>query len=458
MSEELQDRWKLVELREVGRIVTGSTPPKARKDYYGGSFPFVKPGELLHCSVSDSVDHLSEAGSAVADIAPAGSILVSCIGNLGKSALATRLVAFNQQINAIIPTIEDQSKWIFYAVQTPDFVSNIAAASSATTISIVNKTKFSSLRIPLAPLPEQRRIVAEIEKQFTRLEAGVAALKRVQSNLKRYRAAVLKAACEGRLVPTEAALAKVENRKFETGEELLARILEERRRGWEGSGKFKEPATPNKINLPNVCDGWAAASIDQLAADTMIGLDRGRSQQSDEAASGAPYIKMNNVTMDGQVRCEDLVYVPASTEEVVRFAARDGDILFNTRNSKELVGKVGLVRKPPLGTIYNNNLMRIRLDQRVSPAFLVIQMCSHEFRRRLESVKKATTNVAAVYAKDLLPLAIALPPIPEQVRIVAEVERRFSVVEGLEAAVVANLQRATRLRESILQKAFSGSL
>ena len=177
MSEELQDRWKLVELREVGRIVTGSTPPKARKDYYGGSFPFVKPGELLHCSVSDSVDHLSEAGSAVADIAPAGSILVSCIGNLGKSALATRLVAFNQQINAIIPTIEDQSKWIFYAVQTPDFVSNIAAASSATTISIVNKTKFSSLRIPLAPLPEQRRIVAEIEKQFTRLEAGVPSLK-----------------------------------------------------------------------------------------------------------------------------------------------------------------------------------------------------------------------------------------------------------------------------------------
>ena len=94
---------------------------------------------------------------------------------------------------------------------------------------------------------EQRRIVAEIEKQFTRLEAGVAALRRVQANLKRYRAAVLKAACEGRLVPTEAELAKAGNRKanFETGEALLARILTERRQNWQGRGQYKEPAAPD---------------------------------------------------------------------------------------------------------------------------------------------------------------------------------------------------------------------
>ena len=120
-----------------------------------------------------------------------------------------------------------------------------------------------------APLPEQRRIVAEIEKQFTRLEAGVAALRRVQANLKRYRAAVLKAACEGRLVPTEAELAKVRvqsgsgvpplkqsrdgsatlSATFETGEALLARILAERRKNWTGRGKYKEPAAPDTTNF-----------------------------------------------------------------------------------------------------------------------------------------------------------------------------------------------------------------
>lgn len=460
MSSRTNGDWKSIELRDVGKIVTGSTPSKARQEYYGGDFPFVKPGELLHCPVSDSVDRLSDAGTEVADVAPAGGVLVSCIGNLGKTGIATRPVAFNQQINAIIPHVPEHSKWVFYAVQTPDFVSQMAAVSSATTIAIVNKGKFSTLRIPFAPENEQRRIVAEIEKQFTRLEAGVAALRRVQANLKRYRAAVLKAACEGRLVQTEAELANTEKRKakFQTGEDLLAHILTERRQNWQGRGQYKGPAAPDTANISPVSEGWTIASIDQLAADTMIGLDRGRAQQSDSPASGVPYIKMNNVTMDGRVFFDDLVYVPASQEEVTRFAIEDGDILFNTRNSKELVGKVGLVRNPPTGAIYNNNLMRIRLAGGVSPAFLSLQMCSHEFRRRMELVKKATTNVAAVYAKDLLPLAIALPPLTEQTRIVAEVERRLSVIDELETVVSANLHRAARLRQSILQKAFTGNL
>ena len=114
----------------------------------------------------------------------------------------------------------------------------------------VNGTKLKALRLPVPHVDEQRRIVAEIEKQFTRLEAGVAALRRVQANLKRYRAAVLKAACEGRLVPTEAELAKAENRKFETGEELLARILTERRqrpaRPRQNKKKYVEPPSPNR--------------------------------------------------------------------------------------------------------------------------------------------------------------------------------------------------------------------
>ncbi|MDD3179244.1 MAG: restriction endonuclease subunit S [Opitutaceae bacterium] len=336
--------------------------------------------------------------------------------------------------------------------------------------------RFLKLQVPVPPVSEQRRIVAEIEKQFTRLDAGVAALRRVQANLKRYRAAVLKAACEGKLVPTEAELAAknakspkknsgsvsafsaVQNLGYETGEQLLQRILAERRKNWAGRGKYEEPIPPSTKELPSLPDGWTWASINQLAAETMIGLDRGRAQQRDDPSFGVPYIKMNNVTMEGRVLYEDMAYVPADMEESERFAVQDGDILFNTRNSKELVGKIGIARNPPRGAIYNNNLMRIRVPRGVTPAFLCLQMCSHEFRRRMELVKKATTNVAAVYAKDLLPLAIALPPHTEQTRIVAEVDRRLSVVEELETLVHANLQRSARLRQSTLQKAFTGEL
>src|SRR5207237_9678407 len=91
----------------------------------------------------------------------------------------------------------------------------------------INQTQLAAFPIPLAPRHEQRRIVAEIEKQFTRLDAGVAALERTRANLKRYRASVLKAACEGRLVPTEAELARAESRDYEPADRLLARILKE---------------------------------------------------------------------------------------------------------------------------------------------------------------------------------------------------------------------------------------
>ena len=113
-------------------------------------------------------------------------------------------------------------------------------------------SKFRLLPFPVPPLDEQQRIVAEIEKQFTRLDAGVASLKRVQIALKRYRASVLKAACEGRLVPTEAELARKENRSYETGEQLLQRILKERREKWNGKGKYKEPTAPDMTGLPLV--------------------------------------------------------------------------------------------------------------------------------------------------------------------------------------------------------------
>ncbi len=118
------------------------------------------------------------------------------------------------------------------------------------------------LPLPLAPLPSKRRIVAEIETQFTRLDAAVAALKRVQARLRRYKASVLKAACEGRLVPTEAELARAEGREYEPAAVLLQRILSQRRAKWEAEhpGKrYQEPEPPDTSELPELPEGWVWA-------------------------------------------------------------------------------------------------------------------------------------------------------------------------------------------------------
>jgi type I restriction enzyme S subunit len=143
--------------------------------------------------------------------------------------------------------------------------------------------------VPIAPLPEQRRIVAEIDRHFTRLDAAVASLKRAQANLKRYRATVLQAACEGRLVPTESELARAEGREYEPAERLLGRILDERRAAWEvdqlcklqASGKFThktdwttryvEPVSPATGDLPMLPDGWMWVSVDLVISDIQAG-------------------------------------------------------------------------------------------------------------------------------------------------------------------------------------------
>ena len=105
----------------------------------------------------------------------------------------------------------------------------------------------------------------------------MAALRRAQANLKRYRSSVLKSACEGRLAPTEADLACFEEREYEPAAVLLERILEERRARWESDpkrrGRYKEPVSPDTADLPELPQGWVWTTLRQLGE-----LNRGLSK------------------------------------------------------------------------------------------------------------------------------------------------------------------------------------
>ena len=157
-------------------------------------------------------------------------------------------------------------RFLSYYLNSPEGFRNMTGQMTGTAIKRLILQKIKAAVLPLAPLDEQQRIVPEIEKQFTRLEAGVASLKRVQAALKRYRASVLKAACEGRLVPTEAELARRESRSYEPATTLLARILVERRENWTGRGKYREPEAVAAAELPQLPEGWTWATPDQLSA------------------------------------------------------------------------------------------------------------------------------------------------------------------------------------------------
>ena len=136
-------------------------------------------------------------------------------------------------------------------------------------------------------------------------------------------------------------------------------------------------------SLPGLPEGWVWAPFGEIVSDSLVGLDRNAGAQR-EGANGTPYIKMNNISMDGVVDTKDLVRTSVSTTETVRYKVLPGDVLFNTRNSRELVGKTGIVTDITGNTVFNNNILRLRFVGGINPEFSNFQMCSPVFRKNLE--------------------------------------------------------------------------
>jgi len=205
-----------------------------------------------------------------------------------------------------------------------------------------------------------------------------------------------------------------------------------------------------ELELPQ---GWIKCKIDEITQSRKIGLDRSRNKQFD---SGIPYLKMNNISTDGKLDLRSIVYVNCSDQELENFCLKKNDILFNTRNSYELVGKTTIWDDSIQNCVYNNNIMRIRIDNSIRSKFLFYFMNSSGFRNALLSVKKATTNICAIYDKDLKEQLVIIPPLNEQKRIVSKIEELFSKIDSAKQSLEYAKLQLEQYRQSLLKSAFEG--
>ncbi len=407
-----------------------------------------------------------------------GDILITCAGPRVRCGVAClvrqtrkRLMMSGKMYRFRVDADRTDSRYVEAYLQTEQARLAIDKMKTGSSDSGLNLTheRFRQLPIPVAPFPEQRRIVAVIEKQFTRLEAGVAALRRVQVNLKRYRAAVLKAACAGQLVPTEAELvgrvpprgvrAKTKNAAsgdaayndapFETGEQLLKRILAERRQHWTGRGQYKEPAAPDTANLPPLPAGWTWATMPQLGE-----LNRGKSKhrpRDDARLYGGPYpfIQTGDIRKSGgTIQEHHQTYSEFGLQQSRLWP--EGTLCITIAAN---IAETGILK---FKSCFPDSVVGFTHDGNPSTTRYV-EFFIRTAKDKLAQFAPATAQ-KNINLDVLQKVAVPLPPLAEQTRIVTEVERRLSVVEELESVVSANLQRATRLRQSILQKAFTGEL
>ncbi|MCL4263897.1 MAG: restriction endonuclease subunit S [Anaerolineae bacterium] len=299
---------------------------------------------------------------------------------------------------------------------------------------------------PLAPLDEQERIVAEIEKQFTRLDQAVAGLRRLQNNLARYKASVLKAACDGRLVPQDP--------NDEPAADLLARILAERRAQWQAAhpGKKYQEAVGvgDTAVLPKLPEGWIWASIGYLF-DVKVGATPSR-KKPEYWNGDIPWVSSGEIAFGRISKTRETITTEGLNNSSVKLNPK-GTVLLAMIGEGKTRGQAAILE---MAATNNQNAAAILCaDSPIMSEWVFYWLMAkyEETRQGGSGGMQPALNSVLVRA-----ISIAVPPLAEQKRIVAEVERRLSVVTATEQAIATNLARAERLRQSILHRAFTGQL
>jgi type I restriction enzyme S subunit len=359
-------------------------------------------------------------------------------------------------------TLEVSSRWLMWFVNSPYFRNQITSLQSGSTRKRISRRNLATLKLPVPPSAEQRRIVAKIEELFSLLEAGVGALERVRANLKRYRASVLKAAVEGRLTEEW----RAEHPDTESASVLLDRILSERRRQWEEDqlakfvakgkkpptgwqAKYKPPPPPDTSDLPELPEGWTWASVGQVG-EAVTGTTPATKnpayyggtipfyKPSDLNAGYCLHTAENTITKEGASVCRLL---PPMSVLVTCIGAT--------------IGKTGLARVEGATNQQINALLPV--VKYLKPEWLYWVFTSPWGQRQV--IYNASSTTLPILNKSRFEvLPIPLPPLAEQAEIVAEIEQRLSVIDAIEDEVEAGLQRAARLRQAILKRAFEGRL
>ena len=454
--------WEARSLREVvTKLVDGSHNPPPKQDT---GLPMLSARNIDRGQVLfDDYRLISESAFASENartrIAP-GDVLLTIVGTIGRTAVVpegSQPFSLQRSVAVLTPSANLLPKFLCYQLESPAIQKHFEANARGTAQKGVYLKTLGQTPVVLPPVDLQREIVAELEKQFSRLDEAVANLQRVKANLKRYKASVLKAAVEGRLVETEASLARREGRTYETGEQLLQRILEERRAKWAGKGKYPKPDVSALTELPMLPDGWTWSAFGFLGADPHNTVQTGpfgaQLHNTDFVPSGVPVIAVGNLTGTGFKR-EGLYFIkPEKAAQLSRYDIWSGDILF--ARSGATLGKVCVAPADVSDWRMTGHILRARLNRRfLNPDIAVYALSSlpavtKQIFGSVRGVTRPGFNTSLLES-----VWVPVPPIAEQARIIAEVDRHLSIIREVEAEVDANLQRAQALRQAVLATSF----
>lgn len=396
-------RWKTME--EVAEVVNGATPKTDDPaNYEGGTIAWLTPADLSGYTekfIDQGARFITKKGlvSCSTHLLPKGTVLFTSRAPIGYVAIASGEVCTNQGFKSYVPdTKQVTSNYLYWWLKGAKQMAE--AVASGTTFLELSTVKARKLPVPLAPLPEQRRIVSAIERQLGRLDAAVARLHAAKAKLKRYRQAVLKAAVE----------------------EIEVDAVE------ENFGSISELITSGSR-------GWAEYY----------------------AASGDTFIRAQNLKYD-RLDLSDIAYVklPAKVDGL-RTQVQQNDILITITGAN--VTKTALVTEVPEGrTFVNQHIALVRLKNPAQAPFVYRWIISPAHGRGILEKLAYGAGKPGLNLSNIRDLLIPIPPQEDQVQTVAKLEAIDSVNDEMETTLDAQLAQAVRLRQSVLKRAFEGRL
>lgn len=157
---EIPENWEVVTIKNIGEVVTGTTPSTLVKDYWNGDIPFVTPTDITKKYVENTERYISQKGLQKARLLPKDSVLVTCIASIGKISIAQNPCISNQQINAIICKEDIDNEYIYYVMN--HMSDKLKMWAGQTTSPIVKKSLFEKFILPLPKNKNEQREIAEI--------------------------------------------------------------------------------------------------------------------------------------------------------------------------------------------------------------------------------------------------------------------------------------------------------
>jgi type I restriction enzyme S subunit len=467
-KRELPESWEVAKIEDISTAILGQSPASSSYNTDGEGLPFFQGKAEFGSSYPQAVKWCTEPKkTALKD-----DVLISVRAPVGPTNLSPAECCIGRGLAAIRPNDGISYKYLLYYLRSIE--SEVESLGTGTTFKAISGAVLRNLPVSLAPQNEQKRIVAEIEKQFSRLDEAVDSLKRVKANLKRYKAFVLKAAVEGKLTEEW----RKKNPDVEPADKILERILVERCKKWEEAElarmkakdkvpktdkwkkRYKEPFSADISGFPSLPIGWCWAAVEQLSSDEERSIQSGpfgsnllhsEFQEIGKLAIGIDNVKDGYFSMGSENRISNKKF-----KELAKYSARPEDVLVTVMST---IGRTCVVPKDIEPAIITKHVYRITVNKElVSPHFLNFALWGGPIvLKQIRSQVRGQTR-PGLNGTIIRQLIIPVPPLAEQQEILSITNQQLSNLDVILPTVKKAELRGKNLRSSILEKAFSGKL